>query len=154
SRLSMLREAPRYIPPRSWMGSPGCTRPKPHASAVLRFHGRRMPPSPDGSASGRKPRRAGPATRTPAGAASLAAQCVQIFQTDQHVARLGPVRRAENPRLLQLIDDARRASVADAHAPLQQRGRAELVLDAHLRGLAEERVPLARLAPPSPGPRP
>ena len=46
---------------------------------------------------------------------------------------------------MQLIDDPRRAAVADPEPALQQRRRAALVLDARLRRLAEQRVPLAGL---------
>src|SRR5512134_407170 len=76
---------------------------------------------------------------------------VQLLESHQHIPRLRPVHRAEDPGLLELVDDAGRAAVADAHAALQQRGGAELVLDADLRGLAEQRVALARRAGVAPG---
>src|SRR5690606_12054892 len=44
---------------------------------------------------------------------------------------------------MQLVDDARRTPVADLEAALQERRRTALVLDAHLRGLAEELVAVA-----------
>src|SRR5213079_1409759 len=74
------------------------------------------------------------------------ADLIQLFQSHQHIPRLGPIRGSEDPCQLQLIDYPRRSPVADAHAPLQQRGRAELVLDAHLRGLPEQHIALARSA--------
>src|SRR6266576_2798309 len=37
---------PEYVPPRSQIVSPGCTRPPPPLSAVCRFHGRAELPSP------------------------------------------------------------------------------------------------------------
>src|SRR2546426_4849344 len=77
---------------------------------------------------------------------------IQLFQSHQHVPRLGPVGGPEDAGQLQLIDDPGGATVPDAHAPLQQRGRAELVLDAHFRGLPEQRIALAGsafLTPPA-----
>src|SRR5207237_5113222 len=89
---------------------------------------------------------------------SRRADFVEVVEADEHVARLGAVGGPENAGQLELIDDARGAPVADAHAPLQQRRRAELVLDAHFRRLPEEGVPLARRPlgprPPSLVPRP
>src|SRR5205814_5768875 len=72
---------------------------------------------------------------------------IQVFQPHQHIPRLAAVGGAQNPRLLELVDDARRAAVADAHAALQQRRRPQLILDADLRGLSEQRVAIAGLAP-------
>src|SRR2546425_9867947 len=77
---------------------------------------------------------------------------IQLLDPHQHVSRLAAFRGAEDPDLLQLVDNARRPAVADAHAPLQQRGRANLVLDAHLGGLPEQEIPRA-FAPPPPPPR-
>src|SRR3989442_6407594 len=54
------------------------------------------------------------------------------------------VARPKNPRQLELIDNPGRPTVADANAPLQQRRRADLVLDADLGRLAKQRIPLAR----------
>src|SRR5882724_346576 len=68
---------------------------------------------------------------------------IQIFQSHQHIPRLRPVCGTEDPRQFQLVDNSRRSSVPDAHAPLQQRGRAELILDADFRGLPEQRIALA-----------
>src|SRR3989442_7583121 len=48
------------------------------------------------------------------------------------------VGRPQNPRQLELIDNPGRPTVADAHAPLQQRRRADLVLDADLGRLAKQ----------------
>src|SRR5207302_3937362 len=71
------------------------------------------------------------------------ANLVEIVQSDQHVPWFRTVRRTQNSRQLQLVDDPRRPTVPDAHASLQQRGRAELILDAHFRGLPEQGVTLA-----------
>src|SRR5205809_7720144 len=68
---------------------------------------------------------------------------IQLLEPHQHIPRLAAVGGAEDPRQLELVDDPRRASVADAHAPLQQGGRSQLVLDADLGGLPEQRVALA-----------
>src|SRR5690348_8633617 len=69
---------------------------------------------------------------------------IQLFEPHQHVPRLRPIRRSQYPCQLQLVDYPRRPAVPDAHAPLQQRCGAELVLDADLRGLAEQGIALAR----------
>src|SRR2546422_11469359 len=74
---------------------------------------------------------------------------IQLLEPHQHVSRLAAVRGAEDPDLLQLVDDARCPAVADAHAPLQQRGRADLVLDADLGGLPEQGIPRAFAVPRS-----
>src|SRR5690242_4302706 len=66
----------------------------------------------------------------------------EILESDQHIARLGAVGWAEDARVVQLVDDARGASVADLEAALQERRRPQLVLDDHLRGLAEQLVAL------------
>src|SRR5256885_5511092 len=67
----------------------------------------------------------------------VAADLVQIVEPNEHVPRLAAVRRPEDPGQLELVDDAGCAAIADAHAPLQQGGGADLVVDAHLGGLAE-----------------
>src|SRR5690606_10731048 len=55
------------------------------------------------------------------GRGSLSAEYVlQRFHAHQHLARLGAVRRPEDPRVMQLIDDARGAAVADTQSTLQQ----------------------------------
>src|SRR5438132_3504409 len=76
---------------------------------------------------------------------------VQLLQPHQHVPRLAPVRRPQDTGELQLIDYPGRPAVPDAHAALQQRRRAQLVLDADFRRLAEQRIALTR--PPSLVPR-
>src|SRR3990172_8746444 len=43
---------------------------------------------------------------------------IQVLEPHQHISRLATIRGPQNPRQLQLIDDPRRAAVADAHAPL------------------------------------
>ena len=64
---------------------------------------------------------------------------------------------------MELVDDPRRAAVADPEPALEQRRGAALVLDARLRRLAEQGVALARLVvarsafalrPPAPAPSP
>src|SRR5574342_1428216 len=72
-----------------------------------------------------------------------ATNLIELLEPYQHVARLAAVLGSEDSGQLELIDDPRRAAVADAHATLQQGGGAELVLDAHLRRLPEQRVALA-----------
>src|SRR5689334_10941095 len=46
---------------------------------------------------------------------------------------------------MKLVDDARRAPIADLEAPLQERRRALLVLNDHLSRLAKELVAIARI---------
>src|SRR3989442_11556125 len=75
---------------------------------------------------------------------------VKVLQPHQYVRRLAAVGGSQDPRQLELVDDPRRTPVADAHAPLQQRGRPQLILNADLGGLPEQRVALARLPPPLP----
>src|SRR3989454_3541221 len=80
------------------------------------------------------------AFRIPNSALGAPANLVQLLEPHQHIPRFGPVRRAEDTRLFQLVDDARRATVPDAHAALQQGRRAELVLDEIGRASCRERV--------------
>src|SRR2546421_826952 len=68
---------------------------------------------------------------------------VQFFESHQHVSRFGAVRRPENARQLQLIDNARRATVSNTHPSLQQRRGSELILDANLRRLPEQWISLS-----------
>src|SRR6266513_4478136 len=84
------------------------------------------------------------AFRTPHSALGTTANLVEIIQPDQNIPRLGPIRGSQDPGQFKLIDDAGGATVPDAHAPLQQRGRAELVLNADFRGLAEQGIAFAR----------
>src|SRR2546422_8716596 len=81
---------------------------------------------------------------------------IQLLQPHEHVPRLAPVRRPQDAGELQLIDDPGGPAVPDAHAALQQRRGAQLVLDADFGGLAEQHVaPLpAPPLPPPPPPRP
>src|SRR5574341_435766 len=65
---------------------------------------------------------------------------VQLLETDQHIARFGAVRRPKDARELELIDDTGGPTVANAHAPLQQRRRSELILDADLGRLPEQGI--------------
>src|SRR2546427_4898898 len=83
------------------------------------------------------------ALRIPHSALRAPTKLIQLFQSHQHIPRLRPVRGSEDSGELELIDDAGGATVPDAHASLQQRGRAELILDAHFRGLPEQGVTLA-----------
>src|SRR5437016_4732716 len=71
---------------------------------------------------------------------------IRLLQSHQHVARLRSVGGSQDPCHLQLVDYPRRSPVPDTHTPLQQRGRAELVLDADFRGLPEQRIALPRSA--------
>src|SRR2546425_5183509 len=75
---------------------------------------------------------------------------IQVFETQQNVSRFGAICPPEHARQLELIDDSGCPSVPDAHAPLQQRRRSELILDAHLGGLAEQRVTLSGSLLPAP----
>src|SRR5512146_1969886 len=85
--------------------------------------------------------------RTPSARANVlstwATNPIEFVEADQHVARLGSVRRSKHAGGVQLVDDSRRAAVADLEPPLEQRGRAALVLDHDLRRLAEQLVPVA-----------
>src|SRR2546428_11571081 len=72
---------------------------------------------------------------------------IQLLDPHQPAPRLAPVRGPEAPVLPQLANDARCPAVADAQAPLQQRGRADLVLDADLGGLPEQGTPRAFALP-------
>src|SRR5882762_320938 len=83
------------------------------------------------------------AFRIPHSALSGSADLIQLVQSHQHIPRLRSVRWSQDPCQLQLVDDPRRPAVPDAHAPLEQRRRAELVLDADLGGLAEQGIALA-----------
>src|SRR5205809_6650534 len=65
---------------------------------------------------------------------------IQLLEPHQHIPRLAAVGRSQNARQLELVDDPRRAPVADAHAPLQQGGRSQLVLDADRRGRPDPAV--------------
>src|SRR5712691_1626736 len=73
----------------------------------------------------------------------LATYLIQLLQSDQNIPGFRAVRRTQDSCQLQLVDYPRRSTVPDAHAPLEQRRRAELVLDADLRGLAEQGIALA-----------
>src|SRR5687767_7152549 len=77
--------------------------------------------------------------------APLLAVLVQLIEPHQHLAGLAPVRRAQDPCVVQLVDDPRRASVSDPESPLQQGSGAALVLNARFGGLAEQYVALAGL---------
>src|SRR5690606_42110687 len=55
---------------------------------------------------------------------------------------LRAVRRPEDARLVELVNDPRRTAVPDPKATLQQRGRSLSELDADLGRLTEQRVPL------------
>src|SRR2546422_1373919 len=78
------------------------------------------------------------------------ANLVEIVQSDQDIPWFRTVGRTQDSHQLQLVDDPRRPPVPDAHPPLQQRRRAELVLDADFRGLAEQRIALACSLLPAP----
>src|SRR2546422_11497844 len=68
-----------------------------------------------------------------------------LSQSHHPTPRLRPIRGPQDARQFQLIDYPRRSPVPDAHAPLQQRGGADLILDAHLGGLPEQMVALAQV---------
>src|SRR5437870_1108328 len=78
----------------------------------------------------------------------LPANLIQLLEPHQQLPGFAAVRGAEDPGLLELVDDTRRPAVADAHAPLQQRGRADLVLDADFGGLPEQGIARAFALPP------
>jgi len=80
------------------------------------------------------------------GARGSGAVFVQLVEPDQHLARLGAVGGAEDAGDLQLVDDARRPAIPDTEPPLQEGGRAVLVLDARLGRFPEEAVALAAVA--------
>src|SRR5881397_1436223 len=78
------------------------------------------------------------------------ANLFEIFQSDQDIPWFRTVCRTQDSRQLQLIDYPRRPPVPDAHPPLQQRGRPELVLDADLGGLAKHRIAVSCSLLPTP----
>src|SRR4051794_40717532 len=78
-------------------------------------------------------------------ASILRRELVEADDVDQHVAGLGAVGGAQHAGGVQLVDHPRRAPVADAQPPLQQRGAPALVLDAEHRRLAEELVAVGRV---------
>ena len=82
------------------------------------------------------------------GAGSAAANRVELLQADQNLPALGAVRRPQDTRVEQLIDDPGRAPVPDAESALKQRCRPTAVLDTQLGGRPEELVPILG-APPS-----
>src|SRR5262245_41543402 len=67
----------------------------------------------------------------------LAAVLVELIDADKHVAGFAPIRRAEDPSLVELVDDPSRPSVPDLEFALKQRSRSALVLNARLGGLPE-----------------
>src|SRR5262245_23335596 len=67
---------------------------------------------------------------------------VELMDPDQHFPSPGAFGRPQDSRLVELVDDPRRATIPDLHAPLQQGSRSAEILDADLRGLAEEGVAL------------
>src|SRR5207302_6360934 len=81
-----------------------------------------------------------------------AREIVEFFQSYQHISRFGPIRGAEHPCQLELIDDPGCPAVSDAHPALQQGRRSKLVLDAYLGGLPEQRIafPGSELLAPAP----
>src|SRR6266566_1474967 len=83
-------------------------------------------------------------------AISRAVNVVQILESHEHVAGFGAIRRSQDAGQLELIDDSRRATVPDAHAPLQQRSRSQLILNAYLSRLPEQRIALAEIPFPLP----
>src|SRR6185437_1447839 len=70
---------------------------------------------------------------------------VQILEPGEHVARLGSIGWTEDSRVVQLINDTRCASVSNLQPALQQRGRAQLMLNDHLGRLTKEFVALTGL---------
>ena len=59
-------------------------------------------------------------TNSPRCRIKLSAVLIQLIESNQNVARLAPIRRTQNARIVQLIDDACRPAVADAEPPLEQ----------------------------------
>ena len=45
---------------------------------------------------------------------------LQLIKPHQHLPRLAPIRRPQNPRRVQLVDDARRPPIPDPQLPLQE----------------------------------
>src|SRR2546429_4344774 len=76
---------------------------------------------------------------------------VQLLQSHQNVSRFRAIRRPKYARQLELIDDTSGTPIPDTHSALQQRCRAELVLNAHLRRLAEQGITLAGSLLSAPG---
>src|SRR5712691_1770894 len=83
------------------------------------------------------------AFRVPTSALGTPTNLIELLESHQDIPWFRTVRRTQDSRQLQLVDDPRRPTVPDAHASLQQRGRAELILDAHFRGLPEQGVTVA-----------
>jgi len=52
----------------------------------------------------------------------LSAVLIQLPHPDQHLSRLRTIGRAEDPGLMQLINDPRRATIANPELPLEQPG--------------------------------
>src|SRR6476661_3289581 len=68
---------------------------------------------------------------------------IEILDPDQHLAGTSATLRwGKHAGLLELVDDARRATVADLEAALEQRRRTLSMLDDHLRSLTEAGVPI------------
>src|SRR4051812_25924385 len=70
---------------------------------------------------------------------------IQLFETDENVARLRPIGRTEHARRVELIDDASGPTIPDLQAALQERRRALLILHHDLGGLAEQLVAVTRV---------
>src|SRR3954471_8501463 len=77
------------------------------------------------------------------GSCARTADALEIVQSDEHVPGLRAIRRSEHTRGMELVDDARRSSIADLQAALQQRCRSLLMLHHDFGRLAEEFVAIA-----------
>src|SRR5664279_2145948 len=51
----------------------------------------------------------------------------ELLEPNENIPRLRPIRRPEDPRFQQLVDQPRRSAVADLQAPLKQRCRPTLI---------------------------
>src|SRR6478735_9287948 len=87
--------------------------------------------------------RAASATATPMHLCARSTDPIQFVEAHKHITRLRSIRRSENARRMELIDDPGRAAVAHLQPALQQRRRPLLVLHDDLGGLAEQLVAVA-----------
>jgi len=54
------------------------------------------------------------------GESNLSAILVELVEPDEHIPRLAAIGRAQDPSVVQLVDDSGGPAVADAQAPLKQ----------------------------------
>ena len=59
-------------------------------------------------------------TKLPHSRIKLSAVLIQLIESNQNVARFASIGRTQDAGIVQLVDDSRRATVADAEPPLKQ----------------------------------